>query len=104
MPILTVFRSRLNVGVEDLYNTLAEEASVLARGVPGFLEEKTFTATDGERVTVVLFADDISHQAWRDHPRHQEVQAIGRTKLYAEYCVYSAEVEYSRSFAADAVS
>jgi heme-degrading monooxygenase HmoA len=104
MPILTVFRSRLNVGVEDLYDTLAEEASVLARGVPGFLEEKTFTATDGERVTVVLFADHISHQAWRDHPRHQEVQAIGRTKLYAEYCVYSAEVEYSRSFAADAVS
>lgn len=104
MPILTVFRSRLNVGVEDLYNTLAEEASVLARGVPGFLEEKTFTATDGERVTVVLFADHISHQAWRDHPRHQEVQTIGRTKLYAEYCVYSAEVEYSRSFAADAVS
>lgn len=102
MPILTVFRSRLNVGVENLYNTLAEEASVLARGVPGFLEEKTFTATDGERVTVVLFADHISHQAWRDHPRHQEVQAIGRTKLYAEYCVYSAEVEYSRSFAADA--
>jgi heme-degrading monooxygenase HmoA len=50
----------------------------------------------------VLFADHISHQAWRDHPRHQEVQAIGRTKLYAEYCVYSAEVEYSRSFAADA--
>jgi heme-degrading monooxygenase HmoA len=90
--------------VENLYNTLAEEASVLARGVPGFLEEKTFTATDGERVTVVLFADHISHQAWRDHPRHQEVQAIGRTKLYAEYCVYSAEVEYSRSFAADAVS
>jgi heme-degrading monooxygenase HmoA len=104
MPILTVFRSRLNVGVENLYNTLAEEASVLARGVPGFLEEKSFTATDGERVTVVLFADHISHQAWRDHPRHQEVQAIGRTKLYAEYCVYSAEVEYSRSFAADAVS
>ena len=102
MPILTVFRSRLNVGVEDLYDTLAEEASVLARGVPGFLEEKTFTATDGERVTVVLFADHISHQAWRNHPRHQEVQAIGRTKLYADYCVYSAEVEYSRSFAADA--
>ena len=42
MPILTVFRSRLNVGVEDLYNTLAEEISVLARGVPGFLEEEIF--------------------------------------------------------------
>ena len=52
----------------------------------------------------MLFADQTAHDAWRDHPRHQEVQAIGRTKLYAEYCVYSAEVEYSRSFIADAVS
>ena len=93
MPILTVFRSRLNVGVEDLYTALAEEASVLARGIPGFLEEKTFAAVDGERVTIVLFADHTAHEAWRDHPRHQEVQIIGRTKLYAEYCVYSAEVE-----------
>ena len=93
MPILTVFRSRLNVGVEDLYTALAEEASVLARGIPGFLEEKTFAAVDGERVTIVLFADHTAHQAWRDPPRHQEVQIIGRTKLYAEYCVYSAEVE-----------
>ena len=104
MPILTVFRSRLNVGVEDLYTALAEEASVLARGIPGFLEEKTFAAVDGERVTIVLFADHTAHEAWRDHTRHQEVQIIGRTKLYAEYCVYSAEVEYTRSFAADAVS
>ena len=104
LPILNVFRSRLNVGVEDLYTALAEEASVLARGIPGFLEEKTFAAVDGERVTIVLFADHTAHEAWRDHPRHQEVQAIGRTKLYAEYCVYSAEVEYTRSFAADAVS
>ena len=104
MPILTVFRSRLNVGVEDLYTALAEEASVLARGIPGFLEEKTFAAVDGERVTIVLFADHTAHEAWRDHPRHQEVQIIGRTKLYAEYCVYSAEVEYTRSFVADAVS
>ena len=104
MPILTVFRSRLNVGVEDLYTALAEEASVLARGIPGFLEEKTFAAVDGERVTIVLFADHTAHQAWRNHQRHQEVQIIGRTKLYAEYCVYSAEVEYTRSFVADAVS
>lgn len=104
MPILTVFRSRLNAGVEDLYDTLAEEASVLARGIPGFVEEKTFTAADGERVTIVLFADRDAHQVWRDHPRHQEVQAVGRTKLYAEYQVFSAEVDYSRSFTADAVS
>lgn len=80
MAILTVFRSRLMAGVEELYDTLAEEASVLARQTPGFVEEKTFTAADGERAT------------------------IGRTQLYAEYHVYTAEVDYSQSFAVDALS
>jgi len=80
MAILTVFRSRLKAGVEELYDTLAEEASVLARQTPGLVEEKTFTAADGERVT------------------------IGRTQLYAEYHVYTAEVDYSQSFVVDALS
>ncbi len=80
MTILTVFRSRLKAGVEDVYNALAEEASVLARQTLGFVEEKTFTAADGEQVT------------------------IGRTQLYSEYRVYTAEVDYSQSFAVDALS
>ncbi len=78
MAILTVFRSRLMVGVEELYDTLAEEASV-------------------------LFANRQSHEVWRDHPRHREIQTIGRTQLYAEYQVYTAEVDYSQSFVVDAL-
>ena len=77
MAILTVFRSRLMVGVEDVYNALAKETSVLARQTPGFVEEKTFTAADGERATTVLFA---------------------------EYHVYTAEVDYSQAFVVDALS
>ena len=79
MTILTVFRSRLKAGVEDVYNALAEEASV-------------------------LFATRESHEVWREHPRHQEIQTIGRTQLYAGYRVYSAEVDYSQSFTVDALS
>ena len=77
MATLTVFRSRLMAGVEDAYNALATETSVLARQTPGFVEEKTFTAADGERATIVLFA---------------------------EYHVYTAEVDYSQSFVVDALS
>ena len=77
MAILTVFRSRLVAGIEELYDTLAEETSALARQTPGFVEEKTFTAADSERVTIVLFA---------------------------EYHVYTAEVDYSQSFVVDALS
>jgi heme-degrading monooxygenase HmoA len=69
----------------------------------GYIEEKAFVADDGERVTIVLFADRESHDAWRDHDRHREAQAVGRTKLYAEYRVYSAEVDYHRDFSSDAL-
>jgi len=89
--------------VQADYELLAEEMSSLARAMPGFIEEKTFTADDGERVTLVLFADCTSHEAWRDHERHQKAQAIGKSELYSEYSVYSAEVDYHRAFSSDVV-
>ncbi|GDX15222.1 hypothetical protein LBMAG03_13210 [Actinomycetes bacterium] len=104
MTILTVFRSRLRPEAESAYNSLASEMSQLARNAPGFLEEKSFVATDGERVTIVLFSDDASHAAWRDHPRHREAQERGKHELYLEYQIYSAEIDYVASFSHDAVS
>ena len=104
MTILTVFRSRLRPGAEAAYHTLAVEMSRLASETPGFLEEKTFVAGDGERVTLVLFADSFSHAAWRDHPRHREAQEIGRSKFYSEYQIYTAVVDFTASFGPDVVS
>ena len=103
MPVITVFRSRLKPGMEAEYESLAEEISALAQTMPGYIEEKTFVSDDGERVTIVLFADRESHDAWRDHDRHREAQAVGKTKLYAEYRVYSAEVDYHQEFTSDAL-
>jgi heme-degrading monooxygenase HmoA len=103
MPVITVFRSRLKPGMEAEYESLAEEISALAQTMPGYIEEKTFVAHDGERVTIVLFADRESHDAWRDHDRHREAQAVGKAKLYAEYRVYSAEIDYHRDFSSDAL-
>ena len=103
MPIITVFRSRLRSGVEAEYESLAHKLSSLAKAMPGYLEEKTFVAGDGERVTIVLFADRASHEAWRDHELHRQVQDVGRSALYSEYSVYSAEVDYHRVFANDAL-
>ncbi len=102
MPVITVFRSRLVPGVEAEYESLAEEISALAQTMPGYIEEKTFVAHDGERVTIVLFTDRKSHDAWRNHDRHREAQVVGITKLYAEYSVHSAEVDYHRDFSSDA--
>ena len=102
--IITVFRSRLLPGVDAEYGTLATEMSQLASSMPGFVSEKTFVAADGERVTIVLFADAAVQQAWRDHPAHRRAQERGRAALYSEYSVYSAAVTYSASLRGDAVS
>ncbi len=104
MTVLTVFRSRLRPGIESAYQTLAGEISQLARMAPGFLEEKTFIADDGERLTFVLFSDSESHAAWRDNPRHREAQEIGKNELYSEYQVYSAETQHSSMFPHAALS
>lgn len=103
MSVITVFRSRLRSGVATEYDALAHEMSTLAESMPGFVSEKTFAAVDGERVTIVIFADRASHEAWRDHPRHRIAQETGRSALYSEYHVYSAEVDYEHSFDSNAV-
>lgn len=98
--VLTVFRSRLRPGVEAEYGPLAQQLEALARAMDGFVDFKTFTAADGERVSVVIFADSDAHDAWRNHPRHREAQRAGRERLYASYhisvCTVTAERRYPR--------
>ncbi len=97
MPIVTVFRSRLRPGVEDAYRGLADQMSELARAMDGFVDEKLFVADDGERVTIVRFADWASHRAWASHPEHRRAQQRGRDEFYAYYDIsISEETEHRR--------
>jgi heme-degrading monooxygenase HmoA len=82
---LTIFRSRLRPDAGARYETVAAEMEAAARAMPGFLEFKTFAAPDGERVSLVLFDSVEHHTAWRDDPRHQEAQQLGRDRFYDEY-------------------
>jgi len=57
----------------------------LAQAMPGFVEYKTFTADDGERVSIITF-DSAEHQAaWRHHNEHALAQRRGREDYYASY-------------------
>jgi len=99
--VITVFRSRLRPGVEEEYGTLAAEMTALAQGMAGFVDTKTFTHADGERVTVVTFEDIESHTAWKEHPAHQQAQKIGRERLYSEYSIQVGISRHSHSFKLD---
>ena len=96
--VVTVFRNRLRPEHEAAYGDELAVVAELARSMPGFVETKTFVADDGERCTVVTFADPESHGGWRDHPRHREAQRHGVADYYAEYSIAVGETTYASSF------
>ncbi|MBT9254645.1 antibiotic biosynthesis monooxygenase [Phycicoccus sp. MAQZ13P-2] len=96
--VVTVFRNRLRPEHEGAYRDELAVVAGLARSMPGFVETKTFVAEDGERATIVTFADAASHRAWRDHPRHREAQRHGIDEYYSEYSIAVGETSYASSF------
>lgn len=95
--IVTVFRSRLRPD-HDGYETTADEMEAAARAVPGFVDFKSFSAEDGERVSIVVFDSRTSHDGWRDDPRHRDAQQRGRDEWYAEYHIQVCELVAERRF------
>jgi len=75
---------------------VAIEMMKLARTMPGFVDAKSFDAEDGENVLIVTFADRASHDAWRDQPRHREVQQLA-AKFYVEWSIQVTEETRSTS-------
>ncbi len=98
-PIVTVFRSRLRPGADAAgYSELADLIEARARSMPGFVDFKTFTADDGERVSIIVF-DSAEHQrAWREDPEHRAAQLRGRRDLYAGYVVSVCRQERRHAF------
>ena len=92
--LVTVFRSRLREEAEPAYRRTAEEMLAAARRVPGFVDFKTFTADDGERVSLVTFATPEAHQVWRNDPRHRRAMEAGREQFYREYSIQVGECTY----------
>jgi heme-degrading monooxygenase HmoA len=97
-PRVTVFRSRLRSGSEREYHRWANDMERLAREMPGFVDFKSFTAADGERVSIIVFDSDASHAAWRDHPEHRKAQALGRTDFYDEYRIQVCDLVHDHHF------
>ena len=74
------------------------ELEILVRQNPGFVDVKSYTAADGERLTVVWWRDEASLTEWRNLMRHREAQNTGRQKWYEYYNIDVATITRSRSF------
>ena len=96
--VVTVFRNRLREPARGAYAAELDVVTALAQEMPGFVETKTFTAEDGERATVVTFADEETHRGWRDHPRHRQAQRRGIEEFYEEYSIAVGTTSYASAF------
>lgn len=100
--VLTVFRSRLKAENVEEYYQWAARMSEMAETMPGYVSHKVFVAQDGERVTIVEFADDKGQEGWRTRPEHVEAQKMGRNEFYTEYKLQICEVVRESAFVAAA--
>ena len=82
----------------DGYDQTADEMEAAARAMPGFVDFKSFTAADGERVSIATFDSVEHHEAWRDDTRHRAAQQRGRKEWYAEYHIQVCELRTERRF------
>ena len=100
--IITIFRSRLDPAQETSYAAMSKAMAALVNAMPGLISYKSFEAKDGERVTIVEFADEASHDAWRDQPQHRQAMALGKSTFYETYKVQVCELLRESSYARDA--
>ena len=91
--IITIFRSRLRPENQEAYQAMATRMHDLAQAMPGFHSIKTFAAPDGERVSIVEFESEETHNAWRHHPEHMKAQQLGRELFYSEFQIQVCKVE-----------
>ena len=71
-----MFRSKLTDQAREDYQAMNAELEILVRQNPGFVDVKSYTAADGERLTVVW---------WRDEALSDRVEKLDAPSRSAEY-------------------
>jgi heme-degrading monooxygenase HmoA len=90
--IVILFRSRLTNQAGEDYSAMDARMLERAQAAPGFVDVKSYTAADGERLTIVRWRDRDSLRLWREDPAHRVAQQTGRRLWYEWYDMEVAEV------------
>jgi heme-degrading monooxygenase HmoA len=98
--IVTVFRSRLNPGVQEEYGQMARRMSELVKTFSGYISHKGFVAEDGERVTIVEFETEEAMREWRIDPEHAKAKRSGVESFFSNYSFQICSVIRGRSWTA----
>ncbi|WP_404480004.1 antibiotic biosynthesis monooxygenase family protein [Novosphingobium sp. BL-52-GroH] len=89
---LVVFRNRKRADIDaDAYIHDAVMMEALAHRQPGFLLFRSYTADDGEVLSMSEWEDEDAAMAWAHHAEHLLVQHRGRAEYYESYTLYSCD-------------
>lgn len=102
---LVIFRNRKRADIDaDAYIHDAVEMEALAEEQPGFLLFRSFTADDGEVLSMSEWADEESATAWAHNADHLVVQRRGRDEYYESYTLYTCASPKVHRFAPNEVT
>lgn len=90
--VVILFRSRRTSAAGEDYAAMDRSMEKLARAADGFVDVRSYTSADGERLTIVWWRDAESLRRWREDPRHRVAQETGRRLWYESYDMEVAEV------------
>ena len=100
--VVVLFRSQLTDDAGADYNAMAAEMLARAKTLPGFVDFKSFAASDGEHLAVIRWESQETLCGWTDDLRHVVAQRLGRDKWYRYFRVEVAEVVRAYGFERDA--
>lgn len=87
---LNVFRKRMREGFnEAAYQADSAAMVALAAKQPGYISFKSYSASDGEGVSISEWEDEASALAWRQLAEHRAAQQNGRNDYYEEYTMFA---------------
>ena len=99
---LVVFRNRKRAGIDRAaYDAQAAAMEELAERQPGYRAFKSYTAHDGEAVSISEWDDEASARAWGRVAEHRLAQADGKERWYAEYTLFACDAPRTHRFRAE---
>ena len=87
-----VFRNRMRPDAPETYAARSAEIFGYGQAMPGFRSIKSYTAEDGERLTLIEFDTQEQVRAWGKHAEHRKAQQEGRDLYYSEYHLQICEI------------
>ncbi|MGF7156276.1 antibiotic biosynthesis monooxygenase family protein [Novosphingobium gossypii] len=96
---LVVFRNRKRPDLDVdgyIHDSFAMEA--LAEAQPGFLLFRSYTADDGEVLSMSEWESEAHAAAWSRNAEHLIVQRRGRDEYYESYTLYTCDAPNVQRF------